>query len=95
MHQARGLNHSNFRQFLIDVEAQYQELLYHTEVRWLSRGRILNRFFELLTDVDIFTRDRGNVVKELSDKFWIADLAFCCDLNGHLNVLNLRMQGRR
>jgi hypothetical protein len=32
--------------------AEYKELLYHTEVRWLSRRHILKPLFELRAKVD-------------------------------------------
>jgi len=42
---ARVLNHRQFTTFLSDLDTEYGELLYHTEVRWLSRGNVLRRFF--------------------------------------------------
>ena len=36
--RARSLNRREFRQFLIDDEEKYGELLIHCEVRWLSKG---------------------------------------------------------
>ena len=92
--RARGLNHRQFRMYFKEVEAEYREMLYHTEVRFLSRGRVLIRFFELLSAVELFLVERGKHVPQLSDPEWVADLAFCCDLNVHLNTLNLRLQGR-
>ena len=44
--RARGLNHCQFDTFLRDNDIQ-AGLPYHTEVRWLSRGAVLKRFFEL------------------------------------------------
>ena len=49
--RARGLNHRQFVSFLADLETEYGELLYHTEVRWLSRGKVLQRFFELRQEI--------------------------------------------
>jgi hypothetical protein len=42
-----ALNHRQFQQFLLEVEAEYGDVLYHTEIRWLSRGKLPKRFFEL------------------------------------------------
>ncbi|XP_029657689.1 general transcription factor II-I repeat domain-containing protein 2-like [Octopus sinensis] len=50
---SRGLNHWQFRQFLIDTEAEYGDLLYFYNVRWLSRGSMLKRFFHIREDVII------------------------------------------
>ena len=37
---ARGFNHRQFRDLLMEADAQYGDLLYYCEVRWLSRGRM-------------------------------------------------------
>ena len=42
--RARALKHSTFQAFLEEVNADYKNLVYHTEVRWLSLGRVLQRF---------------------------------------------------
>lgn len=43
--RARGLYHREFQAFLSDVDAEYGDLLYHSDVRWLSRGAVLKRFY--------------------------------------------------
>ena len=42
--RARALKHRTFRAFLEEVDAECKGLVYHTEVRWLSRGRVLHRW---------------------------------------------------
>lgn len=42
--KSRGLNHRQFKQFLDDIESEYGDLPFSTEVRWLSRGLTLERF---------------------------------------------------
>jgi hypothetical protein len=42
---ASALNHSEFVAFLEEVENQYGEIIDHTNVRWLSQGSVLTRFF--------------------------------------------------
>lgn len=39
-------------------EAEYTDLFYYTEVRWLSRGNVLNQVWTLKTEVDIFMVDQ-------------------------------------
>ncbi|MBN3302959.1 SC5A5 protein, partial [Amia calva] len=43
----RLLNHRKFTAFLEEVRAAYGDLLMHTEIRWISLGKCLERFFAL------------------------------------------------
>ena len=89
-----GLTHRQFQQFLSEIEAEYGDVLYHTEVRWLSRGKVLKRFFELRSEIDFFLTEKGAQREELSDPEWIWELAFLTDISQHLNELNTRLQGK-
>ena len=44
---ASSMNHHLFRAFLEEVDAHYGDLIYFCEMRWLSRGKMLERVFEL------------------------------------------------
>jgi hypothetical protein len=62
-----ALNHRQFQQFLLKVEAEYGDVLYHTEIRWLSRGKLLKRFFELRHEIEIFLTEKQKFHEKLSD----------------------------
>lgn len=93
--RSHALKHREFKSFLAEIESQYPDLPYHCEVRWLSRGKVLQRFFELRHAIDIFMIEKNKHVKELSDDQWLWKLAFVVDLTSHLNFLNLKLQGEK
>ncbi|XP_047635864.1 general transcription factor II-I repeat domain-containing protein 2 isoform X2 [Phacochoerus africanus] len=90
---SRGLNHREFTTLLYELDSQYGSLLYYTEIKWLSRGLVLKRFFESLEEIDSFMSSRGKPLPQLSSADWIKDLAFLVDMTMHLNTLNLSLQG--
>ena len=61
--RAHALKHRTFRAFLEEVDAEYKDLVYHTEVRWLSRGRVLQRFVALKEEVLQFVKNEPKTFK--------------------------------
>lgn len=91
--RVRALNQRQFDTFLSDNDI-HAGLPYHTDVRCLSRGALLKRFFELRGEIEQFMEKEGRPVKELKCKEWVQDLAFMVDITQHLNTLNTTLQGR-
>ena len=52
--KASALNNRLFDQLCTDMGAEHTHLLFHTEVRWLSKGRVLTRFYELRHEIHAF-----------------------------------------
>ncbi|XP_033971718.1 general transcription factor II-I repeat domain-containing protein 2-like [Trematomus bernacchii] len=92
--RAKGLKHRQFQQFLSELESAHGDVLYYTEVRWLSRGRVLRRFYELLPEINAFLHSKDKTVPELIDPEWKWHLAFLTDVTEMLNGLNLQLQGQ-
>ncbi|XP_037129559.1 general transcription factor II-I repeat domain-containing protein 2A-like [Syngnathus acus] len=92
--RSRALKHRQFRDFLAEIESEYEDVLYFTEVRWLSRGKVLKRFFELRAEVKAFMEKDGMTVPVLNDPECLRDLAFLVDVTQELNVLNKKLQGQ-
>ncbi|XP_070593080.1 general transcription factor II-I repeat domain-containing protein 2A-like isoform X2 [Erythrolamprus reginae] len=90
--KSRGLKHRRLCGFLEEMESEYGDALYFTEVRWLIRGHTLKRFFDLRADVKAFMEKDGVAVPLLSDPKWLMDLAFFVDITHELNVLNKKLQ---
>jgi len=47
----RSLNYSYFITYLEELNYDYGDLLLHTDVRWLSHGKCLERFFVLRKEI--------------------------------------------
>uniref|UniRef100_K7G2H6 SPIN-DOC-like zinc-finger domain-containing protein n=1 Tax=Pelodiscus sinensis TaxID=13735 RepID=K7G2H6_PELSI len=92
--RSKALCHRQFKQFLLDIQAEYEDVLYHNDVRWLSRGSALQRFYSLRKEIGEFLETKGQPMRELSDPIWLADLGFLVDITKHLNVLNTSLQGK-
>ncbi|KAK0138753.1 General transcription factor II-I repeat domain-containing protein 2 [Merluccius polli] len=93
--RSRGLNHRQFRALLEELNSECEDVPYHTEVRWLSRGKVLRRFYDTRVEIARFMESKQKVIPELEDEKWLSDLAFMCDITEHLNVLNVKLQGRQ
>jgi hypothetical protein len=76
------------------MEVDHRDVLYYSEVRWLSRGAVLKRFFDLRKEINTFLIEKGKSVPELTDPQWLIDLGFLTDLTHELNMLNMKLQGK-
>lgn len=91
---AKGLHHRQFKSLLEECGSEYADVPYHTEVRWLSQGKVLNRCFELHEEICQFLESKGKDTAELREQKFLCELAFMCDITSHLDALNLQLQGR-
>ena len=55
--RSRGLNHRQFKAFLEEIECPY-DVIYDNSVRWLSRAKVLQRFVDLMTEIEIFLMEK-------------------------------------
>ncbi|XP_043317906.1 zinc finger MYM-type protein 6 isoform X2 [Cervus canadensis] len=77
-----------------EMGSEHVNLPLHAEVRWISRGRILTRLFELRHEIEIFLNQKhSDLAKYFFDEEWVAKVAYLSDIFSLLNGLNLSLQG--
>lgn len=90
--RSNALNTRLFAQLCDENDEDFQRLLLHTEVRWLSKGACLTRFYSVFDSVLEFLESRDPDLKENLIKFK-ADIAYLTDLFKKFNDINLQLQG--
>jgi hypothetical protein len=94
--KSRPLNSRIFTKLCQEMGSEHEQLFLHTEVRWLSRGNVLTRFFKLADEVRILLCDgkhKNFILREkLNDFSWLCKITYLTDLFTHLNVLNMKLQ---
>ena len=89
-----ALNHRQFSQLLKDMDNQFTDVPFYTEVRWLSCHKVLKRFYLLRQEIIMFLEMKGQNTDEIKDESWLQDLAFAADITAQLTDLNLKLQGK-
>ncbi|XP_068220027.1 SCAN domain-containing protein 3-like [Palaemon carinicauda] len=79
--KSRPLQSRLLSQLCNEMGAGHDSLLFHSEVRWLSRGKVLQWVFELSTKLCDFLKDaKPTTAMLLSDPKWVAQLAYLADM---------------
>jgi len=69
--RSRGLNHRLFQNFLNEIESEFGDVIYHNQVHWLTRAKVLKRFYNLKEEIGIFMIEKESPVTELKDENWL------------------------
>lgn len=92
--KCNALNSRLFGVLCSEMGSLHRALLLHTEIRWLSKGKCLQRVFELRHEVfELLNSKASPHANFFIDSEWILKLAYLSDIFSLLNELNLSMQG--
>ncbi|XP_061820754.2 SCAN domain-containing protein 3-like [Nerophis lumbriciformis] len=95
-----ALQHRLLRTFLTEVDAAFDDLLMHNNVRWLSKGRVLERFWAIREELQVFLSQQNSAkakqfLEFLQNAGKMEAVACLADITSHLNDLNLKLQGKK
>ncbi|KAF2343334.1 protein of unknown function DUF4371 [Trinorchestia longiramus] len=55
--QSSALRHRIFSELCKEMGSEFEVLLYHSNIRWLSRGQVLNRVFAVRVELALFLQE--------------------------------------
>ena len=90
-----SLNTRLFKQLCKDMSSSHEVLLFYTSVRWLSKGNVLSRVFEMKDEIKLFAKThKKEFLYFFNDELWMKSLAYLADIFEKLNRFNLKWQGK-
>ncbi|GFW88418.1 zinc finger MYM-type protein 6 [Trichonephila clavipes] len=90
----RPLKSRIFSELCKDMGAVHSSLLFYCEARWLSRGKFLQRVYELRNEITIFLEEENlPEAEKFRDGLFLMKLSYLVDIFEKLNILNLQLQG--
>ena len=90
-----ALNNRLLSNLCKDTDSHYTNLLFHAEVRWISRGKSFRRLLLLKGEIEIFlTEQKCDLAVFVQNGQWLFKLCYLSDIFEKLNDLHLSIQGR-
>jgi hypothetical protein len=83
-----------FKKLCVNLDKHHINLLLHVDIRWLNRGRVLNRLFELKGQLQDYFQENSSpdIASCFEDEEWLEKLANLADIFHHMNKLNKSLQ---
>lgn len=86
------MNTQTHKDFKNEIDIDYENFTYFSELRRLSQGQMLKRPLNELHSIKAFMLSNPKSVSELDHKNWLTNLEFSLDFTAHLNKLNQYLQ---
>ena len=92
--KSSALNTRLFSKLCKDMDPDHTALLYHTQVRWLSKGNMLSRIFELREEVKLFlvAKQKHDLLFAFGGEGYSTYLVYLADIFEAFNQLNKKLQ---
>ena len=91
----KGKSARVFQKLCEEMDSDNVILLLHTEVRWLSRGKVLTRLFKLRREISVFLAEKNHEYEtNFLDHEWVSKLAYLTSIFDVLSILNTSLQGK-
>jgi hypothetical protein len=79
--KARPLYNRLFSVLCDEMGSEYTHLLLHSEIRWLSRGKVQRRLFQLRHEVSLLVSEHNSHFASLiADEAWLTALSYLSNI---------------
>ena len=93
--KARPFKARLFQRLCNELGAEHNNLLCYCNVRWLSKGKVLLRVYELRNEISIVLKKENHAfAATFEDEVFLTQLVYLCHIFLKLNQLNISLQGK-
>ena len=93
--KARSLKARLFQRLCGELGAEHNNLLFYCNARWLSKGKVLLRVYELRNEISIFLKENHAFATTFEDEVFLTQLVYLCDIFLKLNQLNISSKEKK
>ena len=91
--KAKPLKARLFLRLCDELGTEHNILLFYCNSRWLFKGKVFLRVYELRNEISIFLKEENHALASVfEDEIFLTQLAYLCDIFEKLNRLNLSLQ---